>query len=40
MRFFIAALFAFSFAALAGEKIVIGHRGAAGYLPEHTLESY
>ncbi|MGY4706853.1 glycerophosphodiester phosphodiesterase [Candidatus Bipolaricaulota sp. J31] len=26
--------------ALAGEKIVIGHRGAAGYLPEHTLESY
>jgi glycerophosphoryl diester phosphodiesterase len=22
------------------EKIVIGHRGAAGYLPEHTLESY
>ena len=25
---------------LAGEKIVIGHRGAAGYLAEHTLESY
>jgi len=24
----------------AAEKIVIGHRGAAGYLPEHTLESY
>uniref|UniRef100_UPI0030840B2B glycerophosphodiester phosphodiesterase n=1 Tax=Desulforadius tongensis TaxID=1216062 RepID=UPI0030840B2B len=23
-----------------GEKIVIGHRGACGYLPEHTLESY
>lgn len=22
------------------EKIVIGHRGACGYLPEHTLESY
>ncbi len=20
--------------------IVIGHRGASGYLPEHTLESY
>ena len=26
--------------ALAGEKIVIGHRGAAGYLPEHTLAGY
>ncbi|MFC2105442.1 glycerophosphodiester phosphodiesterase [Candidatus Bipolaricaulota bacterium] len=25
---------------LATEKIVIGHRGAAGYLPEHTLEGY
>jgi len=25
---------------LGGDKIVIGHRGAAGYLPEHTLESY
>jgi glycerophosphoryl diester phosphodiesterase len=24
----------------AVEKVVIGHRGAAGYLPEHTLESY
>ena len=28
------------FVALATEKIVIGHRGAAGYLPEHTLEGY
>lgn len=27
-------------AALATEKVVIGHRGAAGYLPEHTLEGY
>jgi glycerophosphoryl diester phosphodiesterase len=29
-------------AARAGERapIVIGHRGAPGYLPEHTLESY
>ncbi|MFK3707185.1 glycerophosphodiester phosphodiesterase [Klebsiella sp. NPDC088457] len=26
-----------SFAALAGDKIVIAHRGASGYLPEHTL---
>jgi glycerophosphoryl diester phosphodiesterase len=25
---------------LAQEKIVIGHRGAAGYLPEHTLAGY
>lgn len=25
---------------LAEDKIVIGHRGAAGYLPEHTLEGY
>ena len=23
-----------------GKPLVIGHRGAAGYLPEHTLESY
>jgi glycerophosphoryl diester phosphodiesterase len=26
--------------ATAGEKIVIAHRGASGYLPEHTLEAY
>ena len=25
---------------VAGEKIVIAHRGASGYLPEHTLEAY
>ncbi len=25
---------------LAAEKIVISHRGASGYLPEHTLEAY
>jgi glycerophosphoryl diester phosphodiesterase len=24
----------------AAGKIVIGHRGASGYLPEHTLEAY
>ena len=29
-----------SLLALAAEKIVIGHRGASGYLPEHTLEGY
>ena len=23
-----------------GKPIVIGHRGASGYLPEHTLEGY
>ena len=28
---------ALSFSAVAGEKIVIAHRGASGYLPEHTL---
>lgn len=27
-------------AALADEPIVIAHRGASGYLPEHTLEAY
>lgn len=27
-------------AAQAGEKLVIAHRGASGYLPEHTLEAY
>jgi glycerophosphoryl diester phosphodiesterase len=26
--------------ALAEEKLVIAHRGASGYLPEHTLEAY
>lgn len=30
-----------SFPTLNGEKpLVIGHRGAAGYLPDHTLEGY
>lgn len=34
-------LMAFSLCATAaeGEKIVIAHRGASGYLPEHTLEA-
>lgn len=26
--------------AWAGDKLVIAHRGASGYLPEHTLEAY
>jgi len=26
--------------AAGGDKIVISHRGASGYLPEHTLEAY
>ena len=26
-------------AAIAGDKIVVAHRGASGYLPEHTLEA-
>lgn len=30
-----------SYPTLAGERpLVIGHRGASGYLPEHTLEGY
>ena len=29
-----------NFGASAGEKVVIAHRGASGYLPEHTLEAY
>ena len=27
-------------AAAASDKIIIAHRGASGYLPEHTLEAY
>ncbi|HOZ47696.1 MAG TPA: glycerophosphodiester phosphodiesterase family protein [Candidatus Hydrogenedentes bacterium] len=27
-------------AAVGGEKIVISHRGASAYLPEHTIEAY
>jgi glycerophosphoryl diester phosphodiesterase len=26
--------------AIDGKPLVIGHRGAAGYLPDHTLEGY
>ncbi|MFM1919138.1 MAG: hypothetical protein RLZZ303_772 [Candidatus Hydrogenedentota bacterium] len=35
-----AALVAQGLAASAEEKIIIAHRGASGYLPEHTLEAY
>ena len=31
---------AFAAAKQSAEPIVIGHRGASGYLPEHTLEAY
>ena len=37
---FLAVLLLIAGGALAQEKIVIGHRGAAGYLPEHTLAGY
>jgi len=30
----------FSLSAVAESKLVIAHRGASGYLPEHTLEAY
>ncbi len=36
----LAVVLAVGLVAAAGEKIVIGHRGAAGYLPEHTLAGY
>jgi len=37
----IAATFALTaLAASANDKVVIAHRGASGYLPEHTLEAY
>lgn len=36
---FTCSVFA-ALSALAQEKAVISHRGACGYLPEHTLESY
>ena len=33
------SIFVFGMNAIAGEKIIIAHRGASGYLPEHTLEA-
>ena len=38
--FVIGLVLLVSVLAVATEKIVIGHRGASGYLPEHTLEAY
>lgn len=35
-----SALLCVSTATFAAEPIVIAHRGASGYLPEHTLEAY
>src|SRR5918998_1681814 len=35
-----AALLGAPPAAPAAEPLVIGHRGASGYRPEHTLEAY
>ena len=32
--------FAISSVLATGQPIVIAHRGASGYLPEHTLEGY
>ena len=40
MRATLAALALMSGLAPASTPIVIGHRGASGYRPEHTLESY
>ena len=46
MAYFIVSLCLMSCTALSknqttpGEPIIIAHRGASGYLPEHTLESY
>jgi glycerophosphoryl diester phosphodiesterase len=41
IRFFSAAvLVVLAFSAQGAEKVVIAHRGASGYLPEHTLEAY
>lgn len=36
----VSVVFLLSLLGVAQEPIVIGHRGAAGYLPEHTLEGY
>jgi glycerophosphoryl diester phosphodiesterase len=36
----VLALWALSAQASAGECLVIAHRGASGYLPEHTLPAY
>jgi glycerophosphoryl diester phosphodiesterase len=40
LRWFAASLLAVAIGAQAGEPLVIAHRGASGYLPEHTLAGY
>ena len=35
----VLAVFMLAGAAVAGDKVVIAHRGASGYLPEHSLEA-
>ena len=37
--FFMLLLMSVTFIYAENEKIVIAHRGACGYLPEHTLEA-
>lgn len=37
--FFVLGLLTLAFSAQAFDKVVIAHRGASGYLPEHTLPS-
>ena len=38
LMFFSISIFSFAFA--GEDKLVFAHRGACGYLPEHTLQSY
>jgi glycerophosphoryl diester phosphodiesterase len=40
IAFWIAPTSAIAIDTSTSQPIVIGHRGAAGYMPEHTLESY
>ena len=40
LRWLAASLLAAAIGAQAGEPLVIAHRGASGYLPEHTLAGY
>lgn len=40
LRWLVASLLAVAMGAQAGEPLVIAHRGASGYLPEHTLAGY
>ena len=40
MKFLVASCVFMSAVAAAADPIIIAHRGASGYLPEHTLEAY